>query len=339
MSRTKTIVFSLIGLFFFIAMVEVVGRSFFYQQTSRYPFALVQLFYSLKNVPKGRLPHGIEINRMAWEATYSERGLKIPQSGPREGYWGKNLGKKVRHRYLGWHEPRINLPGLIQIDRFGMQHVSNSANPNIHILIIGSSVAFGSYASKIERVYFSQMAELLAKQSIFVKFTVFASGGWTSTNEFIAFSTIGIDLEPDFVLFLNGINDLAYPDNSAGDKQIHNYLTNMRNARDLALANSIKVIFFLQPFLPQKNHLTPLEQRVLDLSLMELPPKDYKRGYDRLRAGLFELSQMDGVDYFDASGVFDNEQETTFADLFHFSDPGHTLLAQELSRRLAPILR
>ena len=135
-------------------MVEVVGRSFFYQQTSRYPFALVQLFYSLKNVPKGRLPHGIEINRMAWEATYSERGLKIPQSGPREGYWGKNLGKKVRHRYLGWHEPKINVPGLIQIDRFGMQHVSNFPNPNIHILIIGSSVAFGSYASKIERVYF-----------------------------------------------------------------------------------------------------------------------------------------------------------------------------------------
>jgi hypothetical protein len=58
-------------------------------------------------------------NREAWEASYQERGLSIPESGPREGYWGKRLGPKQKDKYVSWREPRVYVEGLLDIDDNG----------------------------------------------------------------------------------------------------------------------------------------------------------------------------------------------------------------------------
>ena len=77
---------------------------------------------------------GIELNRRAWEASYAERGLEMPSQGPKEGYWGARLGSKVPHPLFGWHEPRISIPNLVDIDARGFQHfMSRSALLTMHV--------------------------------------------------------------------------------------------------------------------------------------------------------------------------------------------------------------
>ena len=89
---------------------------------------------------------GIDLNRKAWEASYIERGLSVPASGPREGFWGARLGKKIRDSRLGWHEPEVHIPGLLEIDSNGHQKYESMGKQKYHILIVGGSVAFGAYA-------------------------------------------------------------------------------------------------------------------------------------------------------------------------------------------------
>jgi len=42
--------------------------------------------------------------------------------------------------------------------------------------------------------------------------------------------------------------------------------------------------------------------------------------------------------FIDCSGVFNDEQCTTFTDLWHFSDPGHLLVAKIFSNKLFKII-
>jgi hypothetical protein len=45
-----------------------------------------------------------------------------------------------------------------------------------------------------------------------------------------------------------------------------------------------------------------------------------------------------GVLFADGSRVFDGEQKTVFADVWHFSDIGHEILADHLAEELVPLL-
>src|SRR5687767_10855952 len=40
-------------------------------------------------------PSGQEVNRLAWEASFLERALPVPEGGPRDGYWGSRMPKPV----------------------------------------------------------------------------------------------------------------------------------------------------------------------------------------------------------------------------------------------------
>jgi len=66
---------------------------------------------------------GQDLNRTAWEETYRERGEEVPASGPREGYWGKRIGKKRWHpdAAIRWREPLTFVAGLIDVDENGFQ--------------------------------------------------------------------------------------------------------------------------------------------------------------------------------------------------------------------------
>ena len=70
---------------------------------------------------------GKALNQSAWESSFEERGLPVPPSGPRDGYWGSRLGPKVSDPSVGWHEGRILVPGLLDIDARGFQHYVSAA--------------------------------------------------------------------------------------------------------------------------------------------------------------------------------------------------------------------
>ena len=68
------------------------------------------------------LPSGKKLNRAAWEASFTERGLPLP-AGPRDGYWGSRMPAWVKDEDVGWREAEVHLPRLVEEDAQGMQRV------------------------------------------------------------------------------------------------------------------------------------------------------------------------------------------------------------------------
>jgi len=86
------------------------------------------------------LPSGEPLNRMAWEANFTERGLLVPPGGPRDGYWGARMPPQVKDPDIGWFEAEAPLPGLVEEDAAGLQRMGPPDVPR-HLLILGGSVA------------------------------------------------------------------------------------------------------------------------------------------------------------------------------------------------------
>lgn len=233
-------------------------------------------------------PSGEKLNRLAWEATFRERGLPVPPGGPRDGYWGARLPPWTPDPELGWREAEAHLPGLVEEDASGLQRLERP-DARRHLLIVGGSVAWGAYASSLETTYFARLARRLAERQCPVRITVLAAGAWTSEHELKALRHRGLALAPDVVLFLDGLNDFTQGTGSEGER-VADYLGRMREARDLACAQEMGVVFALQPILLQKAR-SPLEERILELSLDPIAEGRLRRGYRRLSAGLRELAR------------------------------------------------
>lgn len=281
-------------------------------------------------------PSGEALNRMAWEANFTERGLPVPPGGPRDGYWGARMPGQVKDVEIGWHEAEAHMPGLVEEDANGLQWLT-TPNARTRLLILGGSVAWGAYASTIETTYFARLARALASAGHPTHITVLAAGAWTSEHELKALRFRGLALSPHVVMILDGLNDLTLGQASE-DERVTAYIGRMREARDLAGANGVHVVFALQPVILNKRR-SAIEERVLELSLDAAGQSRVRNGYERMRTGLRELARSDGVSFIDCSGVFDAERATTFTDLWHFPDPGHALLADRLAPALLNVLR
>ncbi len=323
-------------------ILEAGLRWHYYDRYGPYRLAVSYALDHLINGPRPFGLSGLELNRTAWESSYTERGLQVPERGePREGFWG--FGIKPKDTACGLigdlvcERPQV-IPGLIEIDRGGFQHAGRLENPSPHILIIGGSVAFGAYASGIDKTYFHRLAGLLKSRFPDIGISVFGVGSALSSNDLAAFVLRGLDIRPDLVIFLNGLNDLVNPGGDDFSAYARQYLGNMEVAQHIAAEHNIPVVFALQPFLGEKKVKTALEERILDLSVRKYE-ETVNPHYDRIRKGLKALADRSPSSFFiDCSGIFNNEKVTTFADQWHFSDPGHEILAAKLARDLLPVL-
>ena len=287
------------------------------------------------------LPEGIDLNRFAWEQSYRERGEAPPPDGPREGYWGDRLGSKAFDRHLGWHERAIEIPGRVSIDASGLQRWEPDVPTTHRVLVVGGSVAFGAYASSIERTYFAELGRRLAANGVPAQVSVLAAGAWWSANELSALRTGGLALDPDVVVFLDGLNDLTERRAVAPDVRVADYLRNLGRARDRVRLAGGDVVFAPQPFPFEKRVRTPVERRILCISCdATLPRRVLESRYREMRDGLAELAASDpGSQLVDLAGAFADMEETTFADLWHFSDFGHAVLAERLAPTIERVLR
>lgn len=281
------------------------------------------------------LPSGRKLNKAAWEASFRERGLRVPKDGPRDGYWGNRMPAWTRDPDVGWHESETHIPPLVDQDSLGLQRLE-ADGARWHVLILGGSVAWGAYASTIKETYFGQLVDRLAESGHPVRLTVMAAGAWTSENELKAFRTRGLPLAPDVAVFVNGMNDLTQGKDIAEDTRVRSYLDHMHEARDLAETKGIAAVFALQPALHGKRHKTSLEERVLEL--MADKAAFVPTAYPVMRHGLRGLSSHPGTTVVDCSDAFSGETTTTFTDIWHFADPGHRLLGECLAAGLLPVL-
>jgi GDSL-like Lipase/Acylhydrolase family len=280
------------------------------------------------------LPSGKKLNRAAWEASFAERGLAVPAGGPRDGYWGSRMPAWVKDPDAGWHEAEVHLPGLVEIDADGAQRLRSDGSPRV--LILGGSVAWGAYASRLDETYFAHAAKRLAAAGVPADVTVLAAGAWTSENELNALRR-RVLTRPDVVVFLDGLNDLTQGKGLSEDTRVRNYLDHLHEARDLAETKGARVLISLQPTLTGKRRRSALEQRILDI--MADKAAIVPSAYARMRVELRGLEDDAGTRFVDCSDAFSGEAPTTFTDIWHFADPGHRLLGDCLVQGLIPMLR
>jgi lysophospholipase L1-like esterase len=307
---------------------------------------------------------GRELNRLAWESTFVERGLDVPPAGPRDGYWGERLLPKARDALTGWREDAQRITGFLDVDDRGCQSLAGSGDGRRHVLIVGGSVAFGAYASSAPTTYFHRLGRRLEEAGAPADVTVCAAGAWKSRQELAALEARAAELRPDLIVLFDGLNDLtsgATSDALFGDRvpvpdgrtwsvhfhahdyerRVADYLDNVRQAVRVSAGGSAGLLLVLQPSLAERREPSFLERRLLAASL---EPHESKRaltdGYEAMRAGLRELAAASpGVEFLDLSRVFDTEEPTTFTDLWHFTDPGHEIVAAAMAPRIAELLR
>ncbi|MEW5852389.1 MAG: hypothetical protein AB2A00_26600 [Myxococcota bacterium] len=96
----------------------------------------------------------------------------------------------------------------------------------------------------------------------------------------------------------------------------------------------------MQPALFEKTPLSEVEHVLLAGYLQAHPSLESLTGsYEAMRRELQQLEARDVASVADCSRAFNGEARTTFSDIWHFSDPGHELLAQCMRDVLVKALR
>ncbi len=300
------------------------------------------------------------INEKAWQASYAERGLPIPPGGPREGYWAARLNEKIYDPVLVWRHAEQDIPSLVSIDANGFQYARAKGGEPLKLMILGGSVAFGAYASDEAHTYYARLRDMLAERGVPVDITVVAAGAWKSGQEVSALETYFERINPDAVLFFSGLNDLtlgatAYAKygqqvrTSEGsewsvhyhehdyDARVRLFFENLEKIKAFSVDKDTQILFSLQPALFEKRKQSDVENEINDLYNKHLGPNDALReSYMAMGKGLAE--SFNGSGFLDLSRIFDGESATTFADMWHFSDPGHEIVAEAMADFLEPIL-
>jgi len=305
---------------------------------------------------------GRDVNRAAWIASYEERGLEVPD-GPRDGFWQDKIPKRVPNADLGWQETAVDLPGQITIDENGWQYYRSRGTARHKLLILGGSVAFGAYASSEEQAYFTRLGRILdADPRTASDIVVFASIAWKSTQELSAFVTRTQEVDPDWLILINGLNDLT---NGANAKALYSqrtetldgsrwtldyheldylaraseYATNIAKMLTVAEQRDIEMMVVLQPALSERRAMTLIEADLFRRVEERYGSRGHLReAHQAVRRGLEIIRSQSDVQILDASRLFDDEPQTTFTDMWHFADPGHALLADAIAARLIPLL-
>jgi hypothetical protein len=308
---------------------------------------------------------GQELNRLAWEASFTERGQPVPKSGPREGYWGRRIGASQPDPdpAIRWVPRAVFFRDLVEIDEDGYQKCLSPAAKKANIVILGASVGFGASASSIATTYFMVLGKELDALGTPADIVVVATGAWKSSQELAALKRYGKEHRPDLIVFLDGLNDLTNgataaalfgeetetPDGSPWHHTYHShdyedrvkgYLSNMRQAADIAGRLNSKLLIVLQPSLAEKKDRSRIEEQLLRGSLQpHSSAQALEQSYEQMRQGLSELARSGKAHFLDCSRTFDEEKATTFSDLWHFSDCGHKVLGQAMAREIAPLLK
>jgi hypothetical protein len=292
---------------------------------------------------------GKELNERAWRAAFIERGLPVPEGGPREGYWGARTESHIQKDASGWTMPNVYLPGLVETDDQGMQHFV-AADARRRLLIVGGSVAWGAYASKIDTTYFNVLGRKLIPLGTPASIDVLAAPAWKSTNEFNAVSraaTSGTDL----VIVIDGLNDLiplkpGDPHDGNFTPLLAKYLENIDLMAIVCASRGCKLLVVLQPSLSERTSRSPIEEKCRQESIEEAEAAPGQMTFEQalalsfvyLRQELGRRQSEGSLYFFDASRIFDRETATTFCDAWHFADPGHAILGDALATEVNRIL-
>lgn len=300
---------------------------------------------------------GMALNQWAWQASFTERGERPPENGPRAGWWNARVRPGEIDRVLGWRMPARRVTGLLEIDDRGIQRVP-APRAASRILIVGGSVAVGGYASRIETTWWHRLASALARAGSAVAIDVFAASAWKAEQEVGAMERyLAQEDAPDLALFLDGLNELTNGETARSrveeedaphardwSARVDVYLEHIRAAADRLQQANVPMVVVLQPALFEKPHRTELEEALLRSTVRYLRlggdgVEQLKRHYGQMRRRLLALSERPGIYFIDCSRALSRAMVTTFADLWHFADAGHLLLARCVKGEVLSVVR
>jgi len=170
-------------------------------------------------------------------------------------------------------------------------------------------------------------------------------------------------LEPDVVVLYDGLNELTVGANSAAlfgeptptrdgvkwhplyhehdySQRVADYLVHIDEAARIARDHGARLLVVLQPSLVERGSPSEVERELLALSLQwHESARALTISYEAMRQGLMQLELEGALTFLDASRAFDAETATVFADMWHYGDAGHRLIADIMLDPIASLLR
>jgi len=157
-SRSAKVILALVVALATFFVIELLAKTYTSKNETTTELSPIEL---TKNIVSENRLGGSELRMAAWNASFTERGLPVPELGPRDGIHGRKITMKV----CGVSDKckkKVSVPGIIEVDEHSFQYAGNRSNPSPNVLIVGGSVAWGAGASNIENTYFSKLYDKLS---------------------------------------------------------------------------------------------------------------------------------------------------------------------------------
>ena len=119
---------------------------------------------------------------------------------------------------------------------------------------------------------------------------------------------------------------------------VDTYLNNFKVVRALAESYGFKFMFYWQPVIYMKKHLTEYERKSLELDVSYPGLQEfYVDTYDYLRQRAEDLKGV--TTFHDISSIFGDDHQPIFVDFNHMGDKGNTLIARRMVEDYVGILK
>ena len=224
-----------------------------------------------------------------------------------------------------------------------VQRARNNRSKGVrNIIILGGSVAFG-YGAVDDKNTISGVLNNMLKEDGYEVFNL-AQGGYTSFMDFFSLSAIGLYLEPDIIIVMEGYADtyhlfyesrggeLAWGLFSESDKQLDPefsldfHYQNLDAILRLGSHRSRKVILALQPLSGFENNSTIENEKI----------KKMWGFYPRIREMMRLSAKNNNSKFIDLSVIFKKEKNSSinFFDKAHLTGTGQKKVAKFLVKTI-----
>ena len=224
-----------------------------------------------------------------------------------------------------------------------VQRARNNRSKGVrNIIILGGSVAFG-YGAVDDKNTISGVLNNMLKEDGYEVFNL-AQGGYTSFMDFFSLSTIGLYLEPDIIIVMEGYADtyhlfyesiggeLAWGLFSESEKQLdpefslNFHYQNLDAILRLGSHRSRKVILALQPLSGFENNSTIENEKI----------KKMWGFYPRIREMMRLAAKNNNSKFIDLSVIFKKEKNSSinFFDKAHLTGTGQKKVAKFLVKTI-----
>ncbi len=123
-----------------------------------------------------------------------------------------------------------------------------------------------------------------------------------------------------------------YPNLDDYDRLYKNYIYNLRLIKSLCTEFKIKCKIFLQPTIGQKNIKSNYEDEYFSKVYFKRFQQNIKIWFEKAAFYAENIEKNNFFQFYDLTGVFNNDENLVYLDLLHYNDYGNKRIAEEISK-------